>query len=296
MPPKKKYRRGRHSMTVCVAAICEQSKAIVCVADKAITLNQSIQWDADASKILPIGKLNRKPPCLALFSGEEDFSLDLVAELEKDSDFGKSLRGSMSIAETAYKTLLDKRVETEVLIPKLLKKSDYLGLLGGPSVTSEYVKSLAREINEYEINCSMLVCGFENGKGFIFQVAYPGRARDCTHTGYDAIGSGSEMAMARMLRLDAARSHGLMDCLYNTFDAKASAEIIGTVGGNWDASVMLPWRAQKKVPKNVMFTLEHIWDESIGSNPLDVKFAVKFRRNIKRWKKTIMDWGKGLGG
>ncbi len=50
----------------------------------------------------------------------------------------------MNVAETAYKALLDRRVETEVLVPKLLKKSDYLALLGSPSVTSEYVKSLAR--------------------------------------------------------------------------------------------------------------------------------------------------------
>jgi hypothetical protein len=281
-------------MTVCVAAICENSNAIVCVADKAITLNQSIQWDADASKILTIGNPKRRPPCLALFSGEEDFSLDLVATLTKDANFGTSLRESMVIAETAYKKLVDERIETEVLVPKLLKKSDYISLLNGTSVTSEYVKSLAREINEYEINCSVLVCGFEKEKGFIFQVAYPGRARDCTHTGYEAIGSGSEMAMARMLRLEAARSHGLMNCLYNAFDAKASAEIIGSVGGSWDATVILPWRAQKKVPRNVMGTLESIWDESIGDNPLHDNFAVHFRKNIKKWKKKIFEWGVTL--
>ncbi len=74
MRPKKKH-AGRRSMTVCVAAICESSKAIVCVADKAITLNQSIQWDANASKILPIGKPTRKPPCLALFSEAKRISL-----------------------------------------------------------------------------------------------------------------------------------------------------------------------------------------------------------------------------
>lgn len=281
-------------MTVCVAALCSNSKAIVCVADKAITLGGYIQWDADASKILPIGNPARKPPCIALISGEEDFSLDLVAEIEKTSTFGQSLRPSMLVAETAYKTLLDKRVETEVLTPKLITKTEYVALLGSKSVNSTYVQNIAREIKDYEITCGVLICGFEANKGFIFHVGYPGRARDCTHTGYEAIGSGYEMAMSRMLQNESKRTDGLINCLYNAFDAKASAEIIGSVGGPWDASVLLPWRHQAKVPKPTRYVVENIWDDTIGMSPLDPKFAVKFRKNSRKWIAKLEKFGKTL--
>ncbi len=281
-------------MTVCVAALCSHSKAIVCVADKAVNFNQYIQWDADASKVLTIGKADRKPPCVALISGEEDFSLDLVAELEKEATFGQALRSSMTVAENAYKRLLDKRIETDVLGPKLLTRTDYIALLGGPSVNSSYVQGIGREISSYEVTCGVLICGFEADRGFIFHVGFPGRARDCTHTGFATIGSGSAMALSRMLQAEASRSDGVVNCLYNSFDAKASAEIIGTVGGAWDASILLPWRAQKKVPYKIRTVAEHIWDEAMDISPLSPKFGVKFRKNIRQWKTSLVAFGKVL--
>jgi hypothetical protein len=277
-------------VTVCVASVCSNRDAIVCVADKAVTINQYIQWDADATKILRIGPPKRIPPCVALISGEEDFSLDLIAEVEKQPNFGVSLRPSMIIAETAYKKLLQKRIETSVLTPKLLSKSDYLSLLPTQAVNSTYVDDIKREINLHQVSCSVLFCGFENKQAFIFHVGYPGRARDCTHSGFEAIGSGSEMAMTRLLSLEARQADGMIVALYNAFDGKASAEIIRGVGYEWDASVLVAMRKQIKVPRPAKRLIENLYSEA-STSPFHPQFGSGFTK-VPKWQKQLIAWGK----
>jgi hypothetical protein len=279
---------GRKSVTVCVAAICSNRKAIACVADKAVTINQYIQWDADATKIIPIGKPRRVPPCVAMISGEEDFSIDLIAEVERAPDFGTSLRSSMKIAEDAYKKLLESRIVNDVLDPKLLKRADYISLLQGNSVNSTYVQDVAREIQAHRISCCVLFCGFENDNAFIFYVGYPGRSRDCTHSAFETIGSGSEMATTRMLSLEASRSDGVLNALYNAFDGKANAEIITGVGYEWDASILVPWKPQIKVPLPRKKNIESIFAEASAS-PFHPRFGSDFKK-IPRWKRSVVEW------
>ena len=38
-------------MTVCLAALAAQSNAVICVADKALTYGDRIQWDAEVGKM-----------------------------------------------------------------------------------------------------------------------------------------------------------------------------------------------------------------------------------------------------
>jgi hypothetical protein len=275
-------------MTVCVAAISSNRKAIVCVADKAITVNEYIQWDADATKILPVGNPRRVPPCVAMISGEEDFSIDLISEVEKHRDFGTSLRGSMKIAEDVYKQLLSKRIETDILEPKLLKRSDYISLLHSQSVNSSYVQDIKREINAHRITCGVLFCGFERDRAYIFHVGYPGRSRDCTHTAFETIGSGSEIATTRMLSLEASRSDGVVNALYNAFDGKANAEIITGVGYEWDASILVPWKPQIKVPRARKRNVELLFSEASAS-PFHPKFGSDFKK-VPRWKRRLNAW------
>ncbi len=41
-------------MTVCLAALAAESKALVCVADGALTYGDRIQWDADIGKMYTV--------------------------------------------------------------------------------------------------------------------------------------------------------------------------------------------------------------------------------------------------
>jgi len=288
-PWTKKQSEGRKNVTVCVAAICSNQNAIVCVADKAVTINQYIQWAADATKIIPVGNPRRVPPCVALISGEEDVSIDLISEVQSNPSFGMNLRESMRIAEDAYKKILAKRIETETLEPKLLTRADYISLLRNQAVTSSYVDDIKREISQFRLGCAVVFCGFENKKAFLFHVGYPGRARDCTHSAFEAIGSGSEMATTRMLSLESSRSDGVIVALYNAFDGKANAEIITGVGYAWDASVLVGFRPQIRLPMSIKRRIEFLFGEASAS-PFHRSFGAGFKR-IPRWKRELINWG-----
>ena len=54
-------------MTVCAAALAANSRAIVCVADKAISYGEYIQCDSDSSKMVRLDS----DKCVALFAGGE---------------------------------------------------------------------------------------------------------------------------------------------------------------------------------------------------------------------------------
>jgi hypothetical protein len=54
-------------VTICTAAIAADSTVIVCIADKALSYGQNIEWDADSSKITTLD--NNKS--LILMSGSE---------------------------------------------------------------------------------------------------------------------------------------------------------------------------------------------------------------------------------
>jgi len=134
----------------------------------------------------------------------------------------------------------------------------------------------------------VLFCGFESNKAFIFHVGYPGRARDCTHMAFETIGAGSEMAMTRMLSLEASRRDGVVNALYNAFDGKATAEIISTVGYAWDASVLVPWKPAVKVPYSKKRAIEKIYSEA-STSPFHKLFGSGFGQ-LPHWKKKLIKW------
>jgi len=41
-------------MTICAAALAAKSRAIVCVADKAISYGDVVSWESDVTKIVPL--------------------------------------------------------------------------------------------------------------------------------------------------------------------------------------------------------------------------------------------------
>jgi hypothetical protein len=113
-------------MTVCIAAIAAKSKAIVMIADKAITygLERPMQADVGIKKILPVGRTGWH----ALVGGDPSFAQEVIdTALEKiTSADGKNLhfpgtaRTMMHCIKDAYKDVRKQLVTDGVLAPSLL--------------------------------------------------------------------------------------------------------------------------------------------------------------------------------
>ncbi len=277
-------------MTVCAAVIAANSKAIMCVADKALTYSDSlgahtVQWDAGSTKIIPVGKHGT----FALVSGDAKYCQELLSRLNLVLNFGKDVRHCIEQAKHQYQEMLEKAIVENVLRPKLLDKVEYLKLLHGNSVNSDFLKNVAEEVDDFTISCSVLLCGFSSKNPFLLKLSYPGQITDSTHTGFDAIGVGWEKAISRLLWMECEKSNSLGEALFNAFDAKANAEMVPGVGYGWDAKVVFAGTS-KDVPPEIKDLIERKWD-SLNQSPFYEKTKWKPLR-LGNWRDELEKFGR----
>ena len=235
-PKPKRLPIGRKAVTICAATLAQDSKGIVCIADKALSYGDHIQWDSDTAKIF---KLNRD--CLLMFAGGEMEGSSILANLiEKTGELGgKSKQDSIKACEESYKLAMEGLIGKKFLAPRLLSKDRYVSAITAGEI-NKYIHSLAREIDKFDMECDVLICGFDQNRNpFIVSLVYPGIATDMTQTGFHAIGSGWDKAVSRLLFSSHKRKHQFSRVLYDIFDAKAYAEMAAGVGYEWDAVVLI---------------------------------------------------------
>lgn len=246
-------------MTVCAAALSENSNAIVCISDNGISYGDYIHWDSDSSKMFA---LKEKCGPVVMFAGsEEPTSRVLAALFVHENEIGENIRKTVEICEREYKQSVDELVEAKFLRPRLLTREQYVSATSGSEI-NPYIRNVAEQIDKFEMDCVLLVCGFDSEKKpFILEVGPPGIVTDMTVTGFHAIGSGWEKAVSRLLFDEFKRIHRLERTLYDCFDAKANAEMASGVGYAWDAAVITQ-AGIKEVPATVKDLVEKVWAKS----------------------------------
>jgi hypothetical protein len=252
-------------MTVCIAALAADSRTIVCVSDKAITYEGYFTWDSDSTKII---RLNERGLAIMTSGGEQGISKVLAALLDK-SGIGLDVSETIKICESQYKKAVDELVEAKFLTPRLITRSEYIAAISVPSL-NPYFKSIAEKIDEFNMNCDLLLCGFDaKWKPFILELTHPGIVTDMTRTGFHSIGSGWDKANARLLLSEYKRTSSTQRVLYELFDAKANAELDFNVGYEWDAVIVIPPPVSFcDMPKQVKDLVEKVWVQ-VNRSPFD---------------------------
>jgi hypothetical protein len=278
-------------VTVCIAALAADFRAVVCVADKALSYGDYIQWDSDSSKIIKVNPSGT----LLLFSGEEEPGSKVLAGLitEYKELWHKDRPHIVKTCERQYKEALDELLEAKFLAPRLLKRSEYLSAITGATI-NEYMHSVAKEIDKYQMQCDLLVCGFDTiGTPLILELKHPGIATDMTITGFHAIGSGSEKAVARLLFSEHKRTHSLARTLYDLFDAKANAEMAVGVGYEWDAVIVME-NGFHDVPENIKELIESVWAK-YNRSPFETYNPKEDKKGPpKNWQSVLNDFSMSL--
>jgi hypothetical protein len=242
-------------MTICSAAFADNEQAIVCIADKGVSYGDTIQWDSDNSKILNLGSRNA---VVMLAGGDSHITRVLAPLLEKESEIGKSVQGTIKLCEQEYKTALDDLVTLNFLHPRLLTREDYIKGLSGDRL-NEFFRGVATEIDEFPMNCALMLCGFDSEqRPFVISLENPGVGTNFAINGFHAIGTGWEKAISRFLYSEYKRTNPIERILYDLFDAKAFAEMNSSVGYEWDAKIVT---AEKiwEVPPHIRKLLEQVW-------------------------------------
>lgn len=216
-------------MTVCVAALSSDGECTICVADKALSYGDYIQWDSDTTKILRLPY----PSAVLMVSGGENSSR-VIARLMAHKDLGKDVKATIQIIESDYQECYEEMLEIKFIKQNGLSKEAYISAVSGASV-NRHIERIARKINKFNLDVDLMVCGYdESARPFIIAVTSPGQAVDVTREGFHAIGSGFDHSIQRLLWIEHKRTHGVLETVYNCFDAKAHAEMAVGVGYEWD--------------------------------------------------------------
>jgi 20S proteasome alpha/beta subunit len=270
-------------MTVCLAAFAEDYKAIVCVADKGISYGEHIQWDSDSTKI---ATLNDKGTTALFAGGEEATARVLSALVARGQEIGDDQEATRKICEQEYTTSMQELIEAKFLRPALLDHKEYLAALRQPSV-NDYIYSIAKKIDQFEMDCAFLVCGFDaQNIGFLFELQPPGIATNFFTTGFQAIGSGWDKSVARLLFSEHKRTNPIHRVLYDLFDAKANAEMASGVGYEWDAQILVSGRFVFDLSEDPKKLVERVWAK-FNRSPFDKRTKEDLPSPHSGWKHTL---------
>lgn len=244
-------------MTVCIAALAANSQVIVCIADKAVSYGEQIQWDADASKITTLD--NNKS--LILIAGSQGPTNRVLRKLDPlTKEWSGDRIELMASLETKFKEAFAEEQEIKVLHPAMMIREDYLKAVSSNQINS-HIQSIAKRVDEFVFDCNLIICGFDkNHLPYIILLEPPGIAIDCSPDGYLAIGTGWEKAVSGLLFAEYARTHGVAHTLYDCLDAKAHAEMAPGVGYDWEMRLIT---ATGAVPlhEKAKPLLEQVWSK-----------------------------------
>jgi 20S proteasome alpha/beta subunit len=291
--PKKRLR----FMTICAAALAAKSKAIVCVADKAITYGDIISWESDVTKIVQLAH----PGCVLMMSGSEESTSRIISELASLESLGNTVAEIKKKCEKTYQKCVQEILDQKFIYPRLLTRAIYEQAMSKENVNA-VIQGISAEMAKYVvdwIDCSLLVCGFDSKKSpFILNIAAPnGIVTEMTSSGFAAIGSGFEYTQARLLFLSHERSDGLDKALYDIFDAKASAEMVNTVGADWDSAVVYLCGDEIKVKfteDKIDELIERAWFHSAALSPYEKREEGHPDPPPRNWKGKLKKYADDL--
>ena len=283
-------------MTVCIAAIAAESKAIVCIADRALTFagaTASTETDSGVTKIVDIPSTN----WCAMFSGDDLTFPERVLRLLNADVLRQGRNGwNRDRIEQAVKSAFEKcwenAVEDHVLKPKLLSIASFTANPRDARLAadSQYLSVLAEEIANYRHNCSMIFCGFDEVGPHIFVASAPSQIDSYDWQGFQAIGAGEETARNHLIWSEYDKNDPLDSVLYDVFNAKVATEVLQGVGYAWDWRILTAGRKPQPISKRINNLIDRVW-ETLNRSPYAPKLS-KRERAPNDWKEKLADYVK----
>lgn len=258
-------------MTVGIAAVCADRKAIVLMADRRLTHGDGLVTDAVMPKkrgLLQSGGKGRAGWQL-LFAGN---TATMEAVLEKVRTVTEPLEGTKVAASVLLGHLAKgfqqawwEEYENNILKPRLLDRRSFRER---PKEWADLSDSLVEEVESeagqraQPFGVDFILAGFgANDDLPVLATVRDGEVEPEMMTGFTAVGEAEGVSMARLIFTKMSPADQLERALYKVYDAKAHAELFGSVGERTQAWVMVLGREQPiEVPLKVMQALETLFD------------------------------------
>jgi hypothetical protein len=281
-------------MTVCIAAIAAKSKAIVCIADRALTFagaSSSAQTDSGVTKIVDIPNTR----WCAMFSSEDLAFPERVLGIVT-REIGKKKRDEINraVMELAVKAAFYEQwqleIEDRILKPKLLTRESLTAIpletRDARVLNTEYLNILAQEMADHRNNCCMIFCGFDGEDPQIFSCSTPaGQINPCNWQGFQVMGEGEETARNHLIWSEFDKHDSLDSVLYDVFNAKCATEVLQGIGYAWDWKIIIPGSRPKPLPVRIDSLIDRVW-MTLNRSPFSEKLSKK-ERAPSDWKKRL---------
>ena len=228
-------------MTVCVAAICDNGKALVLVADKMIGIG-FIESEPDINKLKELHK-----GWWVLFAGDDispvfdiiDYAKEAIRKKQEKANVPPTdpicLATAMEAIQESYERKRLEEAERLYLRPigwDIGSLSD-----GGHSGLPDFGEIKSR-VADHSLSIELLVAGFSEGKACVFSLLGYGNEKGLTKRhdvpGFHSIGSGGWGASFMMYYRDMSYKKPVREAAYYALEAKLFGEQASGVGERTD--------------------------------------------------------------
>ncbi len=234
-------------MTIGVAAVANNGKAIVLMADKQVEAGGLVHEAATKMRRM-------RPAWYVLIAGEMSAAIEAIEQAEHKVASGLAEDVRKAVHE-AWHGVRWARVEDAALRPLGLTWPAYLARDGDDGLARVAREAIAVEMGRYQ--CDLLVCGFDPAGAHIFSISADSDGSIERHDeGWAAVGSGATLAQGSLdMRQVAPDEFNLDLIIYTTFEAKGRAETADGVGWETDGWIICPGKAEPKVISQDTFEL-----------------------------------------
>jgi hypothetical protein len=277
-------------MTVCIAAFAAKSKAIVCIADRALTYpgyGGNSETDSGIAKIVEL-----PGNWCALFSCDMlTFPRRILDRVKETLSAHEKITRQLveDVAHEAYTFCWRQELEDRILIPVLLTMDDFTKRSNElQPLDSDLVAKLAQQMSDHRQVCSIIFCGFDGETPHIFLANTPCQIELCDWEGFAVVGGGTEAARNHMLWGEYDKEDSLPSVLYDVFSAKVATEVIQGVGYAWDWMLLTPNSKPREMPKKMDDLIDRVFVTHTHS-PFGRKLS-KSELAPNDWKKTLEEF------
>lgn len=248
-----KSQKGGSSMTITIAALCEDKKEVILVSDRMIsTFSPSLMFEHETKG----EKLSHN--ALVLSAGQSS-ELEFIKESKAEIDNDMSIKKVAEILAQKYGEFRIKRTEENIFKPLKFQSFDDF-YEKQRLINDAWSKEIYANVIKPAFFVELILGGIDE-TGHVYYIAEPGKEHARDVLGFQCAGVGKERASLILELCGYSPSASFSRVLNITFFAKKMTEILGGIGKETDIWTINKESGVIKLPPETIQKLEKNYEE-----------------------------------
>ena len=244
-----------NNMTICIAAICEDTNKVIVSADRMITAaHLSQEFEHNVPKMEKISNT-----CVAVTAGSALAPREIFSEVRKWAEkvSNHSVHEIVEEVMKNFNRLRLKKAEERHLKSRGFENANEF-YLKSQSLPPQLIIPIDQKLSEERLSVEILIAGVDSDGAHIYWITDPGVSECFDLMCYSAVGSGEPHALHTFISENYNSSFSLNKALFTVYEAKKNAENAPGVGKDSDFWV-IDKNGIQKLEKNAISELDNIY-------------------------------------